>query len=165
MAGLRALRAGRVAQPSLLTGAAVLGRAVRVLRTPTEPRARCAPTQERVARPLASAARLNRCAVQADAASWHRQLQQQKAGQQDETESPSHRCRDACDPAPASLQERHRWGSAPTPRSALLVGRRPTLTATGRSALPADTLAAARWLGHATPSDRRYPLLQNRSCS
>ena len=46
LAGLRALRADRVAQPSSLTGAAVLGRAVRVLRTPTQPRARCAPTQE-----------------------------------------------------------------------------------------------------------------------
>ena len=67
LAGLRALRAGRVAPTLSLTGAAVLGRAVRVLRTPTEPRARYAPTQERVARPPAQAARLN-CAG-ADAAS------------------------------------------------------------------------------------------------
>ena len=29
--------------------------------------------------------------------------------------------------------ERHRWGSAPTPRSVLLVGRRPTLTASSAS--------------------------------
>jgi len=41
----------------------------RVLRTPTEPRARYAPTQERRALHLHEAARLNRCAVQADAAS------------------------------------------------------------------------------------------------
>jgi len=64
-----AVRRGRVAPPSSPTGAAVPGRAVRVLRTPTEPRARYAPTQERVARSLTQAARLNRCAVQADAAS------------------------------------------------------------------------------------------------
>jgi len=47
LSGLPALaRQGRVAHTPSLTGAAIPGRAVRVLRTPTEPRARFAPTQE-----------------------------------------------------------------------------------------------------------------------
>jgi len=134
LAGLPALRAGRVAQPSSLTGAAVLGRAVRVLRTPTEPRARYAPTQERVARPSVQAARLNRCAVQADAASWHRQ--QQKAGQQEDTSSLLRRHRNVATETPPSCARASPLGLRPNTPEALLVGRRPTLTATGRSALP-----------------------------
>ena len=41
-----AARRGHVAQPSWCSGAHIPVRAVRVLRTPTEPRARCAPTHE-----------------------------------------------------------------------------------------------------------------------
>ena len=80
----------------------------------------------------------------------------QKRVSETETESPPDRRRpDAVNGLRQAAQERHRWGSAPTPRSVLLVGRRPTLTATGRSALRADTLAAARRTGHATRSARR----------
>ena len=55
--------------------------------------------------------------------------------------------------------ERHRWGSAPTPRSALLVGRRPTLTASPASrCVPMRHRSDTRHDPHA-----EQPLLQNRS--
>ena len=58
-----------------------------------------------------------------------------------------------------TARERHRWGSAPTPRSALLVGRRPTLTAS-----PASRCVPMR---HRSDTRRdpnaEQPLLQNRS--
>src|SRR5690606_3742933 len=87
------------------------------------------------------------------------------AGQQDETESLPQRCRDLCDPASASLQERHRWGSAPTPRSVRLVGRRPTLTATGRSVLyPAMHHPLRYRLDVRHDPHVETPFMQNRSC-
>ncbi len=139
LAGLPAQsRRGHVAPPLSLTGAAVLGRAVRVLRTPTQ--AACAlRAHARARRTFAYTRRRGLTATRfkpTPLRDIRTATAKRKAGQQDETESPLHRRRDPCDPASPRLQERHRWGSAPTPRSTLLVGRRPTLTATGRSALP-----------------------------
>ena len=130
-------------------------RAARALRAHARARA--------LARPPAWAARLNRCAVQADAASRLRQEQKRVSRTRpDRLPTDAATCAIALRRACARASP---LGLRPNTPRALLVGRRPTLTATGRSVLYPSMHHPLRYrLDVRHDPHAETPFMQNRSC-
>ncbi len=158
-----ALRRGRVAQPRSLTGAHIPVRAVRVLRTPTEPRARYAPTLRAHAR----APGTSTCAGGAAQLRWSRRRfgllaeKQQRVSRTRPNRFPN-------DAATCAIPLRRASRASPlglrpnTPERALGGPQAHADRDWKERSLPVVARSAAILIGRSTRCARRTPFMQNR---